>query len=430
MLPIVTAVNLAAQQQPGTVLWTYDTGAVVSSSPALAADGTIYLAAAGLRAITNNGSSASNKWTLPVAGAPAIGSDDTIYCAYGGTLTAVNPNGIQKWTFSDGTSGSGVPAVAFDDTVYSFARREFHAISPLGAEKWGYDIAPPGSPVLSAVIGTDGNIYVGVGDELFAFTPTGSNSWSFRLYSVGSDSLAIGSGGIVYASTERLFAFAPDGTNIWSINHLFSGSPTIGKDGTIYVADTARALYAVSPDGQVTWHTLSNAPMFGTATAPAVDAGGRIYYCVSNSVWALNPQGQVQWSISAPNVPNPSVDVASTSPIIGPDGTLYAALGSTLYAIATGTNGPANSPWPMYRQNARHTGKIEKPALQQPRKRADANFEFQLYAQLGQTNTVEATTNLNTWTSLTSIVVTTVPQPVVDLTASNHPARFYRSSAP
>ena len=84
----------------------------------------------------------------------------------------------------------------------------------------------------------------------------------------------------------------------------------------------------------------------------------------------------------------------------------------------------------MYRGNARHTGKSEKPALQQPKKRADTNFEFQLYAQLGQTNVIETTTNLSIWTSLTSVVVTTVPQPVVDLTASNAPARHYRTLAP
>ena len=84
----------------------------------------------------------------------------------------------------------------------------------------------------------------------------------------------------------------------------------------------------------------------------------------------------------------------------------------------------------MYRGNYRHTGKIEKPTLKQPKKRADATFEFQLYAQLGQTNVIETTTNLNTWTSLTSVVVTTVPQPVVDLIGSNFPSRLYRTVSP
>jgi hypothetical protein len=84
----------------------------------------------------------------------------------------------------------------------------------------------------------------------------------------------------------------------------------------------------------------------------------------------------------------------------------------------------------MYRQNARHTGKIEKPSLHQPKRRADGNFEFQLHAQLGQTNTVEASTNLMTWTPLADIVVTNVPMDVVDLSASNFTSRYYRAFSP
>ena len=85
----------------------------------------------------------------------------------------------------------------------------------------------------------------------------------------------------------------------------------------------------------------------------------------------------------------------------------------------------------MSRQNSRHTGKIEMPSLQSPQKRSDANFQFQLYPQqLGLTYSIETSTNLNTWTSLTSFVATTLPMPVVDLTATNTPAKFYRASSP
>jgi hypothetical protein len=119
-----------------------------------------------------------------------------------------------------------------------------------------------------------------------------------------------------------------------------------------------------------------------------------------------------------------------TSSVIGDDGVLHVALESGVCAIATGTNGPTEAPWPMYRGNARHAGKIEKPALKQPRKRADANFEFQHHAQLGQTNTVETSTNLSTWTSFTSVVVTTLPQLVVEFTAINHFTHSYRTTTP
>ncbi len=81
----------------------------------------------------------------------------------------------------------------------------------------------------------------------------------------------------------------------------------------------------------------------------------------------------------------------------------------------------------MYRQNARHTGKREKSSLQQPKKRADANFQFQLYAQVGQTQMIQTSTDLAAWISLTNVAVTNVPMDVVDLSASNFPSRFYRT---
>ena len=48
----------------------------------------------------------------------------------------------------------------------------------------------------------------------------------------------------------------------------------------------------------------------------------------------------------------------SSSPAIGSDGTVYVgSIDSKLHAIKTESLGPANSPWPMFRQNSRHTGR-------------------------------------------------------------------------
>src|SRR5207253_5882660 len=146
----------------------------------------------------------------------------------------------------------------------------------------------------------------------------------------------------------------------------------------------------------------------------------------SNSLWALSAGGNVQWTLVTPGDPGPGGYFAVTSPAIGPNGTIYVTLGTKLYAVA-GTSGTAGSLWPMYKQNPRHTGKVEKPSLQQPKKRADANFQFQIYAQLGQTQTDQTSTDLTTWICLTNIAVTNVPMDVVDLGASNFLARFYRT---
>ena len=53
-------------------------------------------------------------------------------------------------------------------------------------------------------------------------------------------------------------------------------------------------------------------------------------------------------------------DVRS-SPAIGSDGTVYVGSDDKkLYAIKTESKGPAQSPWPMRGQNARHTGRVMK----------------------------------------------------------------------
>ncbi len=437
----VTSLPLPAQPQPGSVLWTHGVGSPIVSSPALGADGTVFLGTQyGLIAVTNNGSMASNKWTFSVgvgvnasgsASSPSIAADGTV-CFGGndGKLHAVRPDGSQRWAFQAQGSG-GSAAIALDNSIYVVGYLGLNAISDAGAAKWTSIVGGSGN-FLSPSVGNGGAIYVGSWDarRFYSFGEDGTTNWSVSLQFVLADSSAIGGDGTIYFTAVHLYAFSSDGTSLWhtTTNDFSGSSPTIARGGTIYVPEATHTLDGVSPSGQVLWRSLEEQGRSDfPATVAAVDAGGTIYYCVSNSIWALNPQGQVQWAVTAPVYPPPGVHYAITSPAIAPDGTLYAALGGVLYAIATGTNGPANSPWPMYRQNPRHTGKVEKPSLQQPKKRSDANFQFQLYAQVGQTQMIQTSTDLATWVPLTNLPITNAPIDVVDLCASNFPSRFYRT---
>jgi hypothetical protein len=85
----------------------------------------------------------------------------------------------------------------------------------------------------------------------------------------------------------------------------------------------------------------------------------------------------------------------------------------------------ADSPWPMYRQNSRHTGRTERPALNNAQKRSDANFQFQIYTDLGRTNTTQTSPDLTTWTPLTNILITNIPMEFIDWDANNFARRFY-----
>jgi outer membrane protein assembly factor BamB len=51
----------------------------------------------------------------------------------------------------------------------------------------------------------------------------------------------------------------------------------------------------------------------------------------------------------------------ASSPAIGSDGTVYVgSFNKKLYAIKSDSKGLAKSPWPMFGQNARHTGRVMK----------------------------------------------------------------------
>jgi hypothetical protein len=182
-------------------------------------------------------------------------------------------------------------------------------------------------------------------------------------------------------------------------------------------------VWSLKPNGQTNWSVTIGQVFHGPRPVPpAIDSSGLLYYCSSNRVFAITAQGSVTW-VYPDYGPYPATEV---SPCIGPDGTIYAALGGTLFALK-GTNTLANSPWPMYRQNPRHTGKVEHPSLQKITKRTDANFEFQLQGEVGQTYRIERSTNLSLWTTLTNLVATNPPATFTDLSATNYPATFYRA---
>jgi len=86
------------------VRWVYTATNFLSSSPAIAPDGTIYIGSwdNNLDAVNPNG---TLKWTFPtgsyISSSPAIDSDGTIYVgSWDHNVYAVNPNGSLKWAYA------------------------------------------------------------------------------------------------------------------------------------------------------------------------------------------------------------------------------------------------------------------------------------------------------------------------------------------
>ena len=132
----------------GTEKWQFNAGAFVASSPAVGADGTIYVGSEDdyLYAINPDG---SYKWAFPtgnyVDSSPAVGADGTVYVGSGDEVYAIHPNGKLKWMYTLGAYvGASSPAVGADSTIYIGSDDySVYAINSGGGLKWSFETDNP-----------------------------------------------------------------------------------------------------------------------------------------------------------------------------------------------------------------------------------------------------------------------------------------------
>jgi len=355
----------------GTQKWAFDAGNSVTSSPAIGADGTIYvgsyasLGGGNLYAINPDG---TQKWVYNLNGvkaSPAIGADGTIYVGSydpmgGGNLYAINLDGTQKWVCSVGNTTTS-PAIGLDGTIYvAMTNGGLKAIGREGKPKWWFptsgDIATS-----SPAVGADGTIYMQAYTNFYAINPDGTQKWVFEVWNQYA-SPAIGSDGTIYCGDTvkgKLYALNPeDGTQKWAFSGGFGmeSSPAIGPDGTIFTA-IEKYLYALNPeDGTQEWAFSLGDGI--SHSSPAIGADGTIYVGAhDHNVYAANPDGTRKWNFR-------TGDVVNSSPAIGPDGTIYVGSDdNNLYAINGSSGGLAHTAWPMFHRDLRHTGLNATPPV-------------------------------------------------------------------
>ena len=354
---LLTLGSSALAQTPGTQKWAFTTGSTIRSSPAIGADGTVYVGSFDdkLYAINVDG---TQKWAFTagssVYSSPAIGSDGTIYVgSEDGKLYAIDADGTKEWAFTIGPLVFSSPAIGSDGTVYVGSYdNNLYAIKPDGTKKWA---STTGSYVYSSpAIGSDGIVYVGSADgKLYAIKPDGTQKWAFTTGSTVRSSPTIGADGTVYVGSAdgKLYAINADGTQKWASTTGTFGesSPAIGSDGTVYVGSGDSKLYAIKPDGTKKWASTTGSYV---NSSPAIGSDGTVYVgSADGKLYAIKPDGTQKWAFTTGST-------VWSSPAIGSDGTVY--VGSDdgkLYAIYGGGSGLGQTPWPKFHQNNLNTGR-------------------------------------------------------------------------
>jgi len=293
-----------------------------------------------------------------VSASPVIDTDGTIYISNAGSVFAINPDGSQKWqlTLNSGGTCDCSPAISGDGTIYiPSGKNDFYALNPDGTLKWTYK-APNSFQYSSPTIGQDGTIYVGCNLDLLAISPDGSLLWKYRVGENISSTPAIALDGTIYvrSRTKYLCAINSDGSLKWKIElgSVTSGgglSPVIADDGTIFTNGTVsyasdynvwdvNGLFAINPDGTIKWSFNSISPA-GTGTGgfvPAIDPSGNIYLggevndlLNTSAFFALNSSGNLLWSYQLPS----AVNLGKSSPTVDVNGVIYFGATDLLYSL-------------------------------------------------------------------------------------------------
>ena len=107
------------------------------------------MAAGPLYAFTPNGTNLWTSQTNNFAGcSPAIAKDGTIYVATsGGSLCAFAPDGTFKWqVLTNGYIPGTTPAIDSSGTIYYLAYSTLYSITPAGAVQWA--LSGPPAPTI------------------------------------------------------------------------------------------------------------------------------------------------------------------------------------------------------------------------------------------------------------------------------------------
>ncbi len=193
---------------------------ILWSSPAVDPDtGTIYIGSTNgaLYALTTGGVPIWGPKGIKLKGlnrksSPAIGADGTIYVGTTVGVYAVDPNGTIRWFHATKGYVESTPAIASSGAIYvgTTTGKTFYKLNgSTGGEIW--KVAGTAAFATSPAIGADGVVYVSMGPTVLALRPNGSELWRYTTGDFINASPAIGADGTLYvgSSDHKLYAFGP-----------------------------------------------------------------------------------------------------------------------------------------------------------------------------------------------------------------------------
>jgi len=246
----------------------------------------------------------------PVVAAPALAPSGTLYAAsQSGKLFALDTSGNLIWQsvssqhkfFTPPALGDGDALYVTDDfsDLFAFAPSlganinwKHATYSAAGASDdilLGYNQHGEGWSRTSPVIGADGIVYLAHQSWLYQLNPRGEVLWFIQLPVVQLDFPAVGGDGMVYVEGHNppwFFAIGRDGKQRWMAraSSRVMGSPVIDNAGVLYFCDSD-LIKALMPDGRQIWYLFTPCN-----SGPALAADGTLYLGTSGPLTKNGPR--------------------------------------------------------------------------------------------------------------------------------------------
>ena len=180
---------MAIDGKSGSKKWEFPTAGSVDMTPALSADGTLYVGAYQDKFYALDSQTGEKKWELEgsfSASSPIVGSDGTVFIA---TKTSENKmlalngaTGAKKWEFQTDKGIWATPAIAADGTIYfgSDDKKVYALDGQTGVKKW--EFLTEGAVFGEIKLCPDGTVITGAQGQgkLYALDgQTGEKKWEF-----------------------------------------------------------------------------------------------------------------------------------------------------------------------------------------------------------------------------------------------------------
>jgi len=190
------------------------------------------------------------------------------------------------------------PWPKFQHDAQNTGRSKFNG-PQFGALLWEYDSVSIESGV---VIGKNGSIIFMTGGspfgsaKIYSVNSAGALDWNYNTNQIasGTTSLVMNDGKIISSTYigGKIIALDQNGKEIWNYStggYINSVNLTVGLDGSIYFVDTSRTLYALNSNGKLQWSLKIENAIFGYGVNPSLafsPDGKRLYITGAN--YALN----------------------------------------------------------------------------------------------------------------------------------------------